>query len=151
VRRYVRYRRALHDALTVDELQCKPYLDLLIEGFWFLFTADGRINEEEAAILATYLRKIPKEQRPALIERMTEDETQWIERLVKLPEAVHDTFIHALQVAAAVDKSVSLPEQKILSRATHALGRSFDMRQVEEMMERFESVGVLEKRKKAEG
>ncbi len=52
-------------------------------------------------------------------------------------------FLHALEVAAAVDKEVGVPERKILRRAARVLGREWDPARVEKMMADFEERGVL--------
>jgi hypothetical protein len=62
---------------------------------------------------------------------------------------VRDEFLHALQVAAAVDKHVGLPERKILRRAAHHLERPFDVAELEKMMLEFEEFGVLRATKRA--
>ena len=51
--------------------------------------------------------------------------------------------MHLLEVAAAVDKEVGLPERKILRRAAHALGREYSQERVEQMIREFEESGVL--------
>jgi hypothetical protein len=61
---------------------------------------------------------------------------------------VRDEFLHALLVAAAVDKHVGLPERKILRRAAHHLGRPFERETIEKMIEEFEDYGVLRKTKR---
>jgi hypothetical protein len=143
VRRYLRYRRALRDALAAAENNCRDHLDLLTEGLWFLFTADGQLVPEEATVLANMLRKLPEEQRTVVEGRFIADETEWLERLRGLPASIHHDFYRALQVAAAVDKSVTLPEQKILRHAGKALGRELDMREIDKMIKEFDEVGVL--------
>ncbi len=60
-----------------------------------------------------------------------------------MPERTRDAFLHALEVAAAVDKEVGLPERKILRRAAHALGREFSQERVEKMIAQFEETGEL--------
>jgi hypothetical protein len=143
VRRYMRYRRALHDAFARAEDMCRDHLDLLIEGLWFLFVADGKLVPEEAAILGELLRKLEPTLRAAVQERLVDDESDWLGRLPALAEDERDAFLYALQVAAAVDKAVSLPEQKILGRAAKRLGRSLEMEKVDRMIREFETVGVL--------
>jgi hypothetical protein len=142
-RRYLRYRRALHDALAADEGACHAHLDVLVEGFWFIFIADGQLSPEEATVLAGLLRKLDPALRAAVESRFVQDETEWLSRVAALPESVRPHFTHALEVAAAVDKRVSLPEQRILSRAVRALGQELDMARVEAMMKQFTEVGVL--------
>jgi hypothetical protein len=145
VRRYFRYRRAFEDTFghAIELLSGEP-LDLLIEGIWFIFTADGKLAPEEAACLANLVHKLPPDARHAVTHRFVEDEHEWTERLAAgVPEHLRDAFLHALEVAAAVDKEVGVPERKILRRASRKLGREFDPRRVEQMMREFEDHGVL--------
>lgn len=144
VRRYMRYRRALSAALAHVEAACDRHFDLFVEGVWFLFSADGRLNHEEAAVLAGLLRRVDVFQRAAVSQRFVEDETDWVERLPQIPESARNAFLRAMEVAAAVDRSVSLPERKILRRAAHALNRPFDASRVVRMMRTLQEVGELE-------
>jgi hypothetical protein len=143
VRRYMRYRRALHDALEHATQLCEDHLDLLVEGVWFVFSADGKLTPEEVGALAHLLGKLPPAQRAVVETRFVEDELEWAERIEVLPESSRDEFLHALEVAAAVDKHVGLPERKVLRRAAHHLGRPFDLQRLEKMMEEFGDYGVL--------
>ena len=78
-----------------------------------------------------------------------EDELDWTERIKCLvPEEIRDTFLHTLEVAAAEDKEVTLPERKILRRAAQALGREYSQERVEQMIAQFEQDGVLDGRLK---
>jgi uncharacterized tellurite resistance protein B-like protein len=143
VRRYMRYERAMHDAFAQATVTCHDYLDLLIEGMWFIFTADGKLAPEETATLAHMLDKLDPLERAAVQKRFVEDELEWADRIEKIPEHLRDHFLHALEVAAAVDKEISLPERKILRRAAHHLDREFDMARLERMIRDFEETGVL--------
>lgn len=143
VRRYLRYRRALDDAVAPFENGDTSHFELLIEGIWFLFIADGRLKAEEAVTLANLLQRLPTSARHALAPRFVDDELDWTERLCNLPEPLHDEFLHALEVAASVDKIVSLPERKILRRAALELGRKIEPAVVDEMVNQLEKVGVL--------
>ncbi len=145
VRRYFRYQRAFADtfAHAIEILQGEPR-DLLIEGMWFIFTADGKLSPEEAACLGKLVHKLDPVERHAVTHRFVEDELDWTERLGPgVPEELRDVFLHALEVAAAVDKEVGVPERKILRRAAKHLGREFDVARVEKMMADFEERGVL--------
>lgn len=149
VRRYMRYRRALHDALEHASAVCKDHLGLLVEGIWFVFAADGKLTPEEVATLAHMLEKLPLEDRPAVEARFVEDELEWADRIEAIPEAARDEFLHALEVAAAVDKHVGLPERKILRRAAHHLGRPFERERLEKMIAELEDYGVLRETRRA--
>jgi hypothetical protein len=145
VRRYFQYQRAFKDTFShaIELLHGEP-LDLLIEGMWFIFTADGKLSPEEAACLANLLHKLDATARHAVTHRFVEDELDWTDRLGRgVPDGLRDVFLHALEVAAAVDKEVGVPEKKILRRAARALGREFDPARVEQMMADFEERGVL--------
>ncbi len=143
VRRYMRYERAMHDAFAQATVTCHQYLDLLIEGMWFIFTADGTLAPEETATLAHMLDKLPASERALVQKRFVEDELEWADRIETIPESMRDHFLHALEVAAAVDKEISLPERKILRRAAHHLNREFDLARLERMIKDFEEWGVL--------
>jgi hypothetical protein len=143
VERYMRYRRALVGALADAETMCRDHLDLLIEGLWFLFVADGNLEPEETAVLASLLGKLDPVVRAEVQSHFVDDEADWLSRLPAVAVAERDAFLHALEVAAAVDKSVSLPEQKILGRAAKRLGRELDMERIDRMIRDFETVGVL--------
>jgi hypothetical protein len=144
VRHYMRYQRALNDAFGLAETLCAEHLDLLVEGFWFIFSADGKLLPEEAAMLAHFLQRFEGTERHAIMHRFTDDEMEWCDRISReVPEGIRDAFMHALEVAASVDKSVSLPERKILRRAARALGREFDLEKLEQMISEFETTGVL--------
>ena len=140
---YFRYQRALHDAIATDGSRCHGYVDLLVEGMWFVFTADGRLVEEEAAILSWMLESLPEAERTLVKGRMTDDELDWTTRLERIPEPMRDAFLHALEVAAAVDGSATLPERKLIRRAAHELGRPFEMARLDRMIASFRENGTL--------
>jgi len=142
VRRYLRYQRALEESLAVFEQDPRVF-DLLLEGVWFLFIADGHLNVEETATLAHLIGKLDPERRAALTARFIDDELDWTDRLSSVPEPLRDAFLHALEVAATVDTFVSLPERKLLRRAARELGRPSDPVRIEALLYELEKVGVL--------
>jgi len=148
VRRYMRYQRAMLDSFQHASEACRANLDLLVEGMWFIFTADGKLTPEEVATLARFLDQLDPETRQRVEARFVEDELDWAERIEQIPEETRDHFMHALEVAAAVDKEVGLPERKILRRAAHHLNREFDSKHIQKMIEEFEHYGVLSKASK---
>ena len=105
VRRAMRYERAMRDALTRAEGLCRSKLNLLVEGIWFIFTADGKLDPEETVCLANLLADLDPEARAKVTARFTDDEIDWMQRIkTEVPEDMRDAFLHALEVAAAVDK-----------------------------------------------
>lgn len=139
VRRSVRYERALRDAAGV----CAASADLLIEGLWFVFTADGRLSPEETATLAGRLDDLSHADKAEILSRFTTDERNWLERVASVPDELRDEFMRALEVAAALDKEVGLPEEKILGRAASALGREYDAARVRRLVDSLEETGVM--------
>jgi hypothetical protein len=139
-RRYARYRRAFDDVLAEEGLD--EHLDLLIEGVWFIFTADGTLAPEESALLASLVRRAS----PAIYARLSDelaDDIGWVQRLPRIPEPLRDAFLRALEVAAAVDKKATLRERRLLEHAARALGRREDFVGLGRMMRDFRDVGVL--------
>jgi len=145
VRRYMRYQRAIDDAFERATAECGAHLDLLVEGIWFIFTADGNLAPEETVTLVKLLEKLDPITGHATLARFVEDELDWADRIEQIPEAMRDSFLFALEVAACVDKEVSLPERKILRRAAHHLGREFDLARLSAMVNEFDEEGVLAK------
>lgn len=144
VRRYLRYQRAMADAIRNAELTCARSKLLLVEGMWFIFTADGILAPEEAACLAHLLSDLPPGERDALRERFTDDEIDWMGRVKEqVPEDMRDAFLYALEVAASLDKEISLPERKILKRVALSFGRPFEPERLARMIEQLEDNGVL--------
>jgi uncharacterized tellurite resistance protein B-like protein len=139
----VRYQRALRDALERDERVCHDYLETLIEGLWFIFTADGHLAEEEAATLAHLYDGFDAAKKKELSARFISDESGFLERCRNLPKEVRPAFLHAMEIAAAVDKEFTLPEQKLLERLAQAMGLHFNPAKVHQLMEEFEEKGVL--------
>jgi uncharacterized tellurite resistance protein B-like protein len=145
VRRYMRYQRAIDDAFERAAQECRPHLDLLVEGIWFIFTADGHLSPEETVTLVKLIERLDPVTGHATLSRFVEDELDWAERIEQLPPGMREPFFTALEVAACVDKEVSLPERKILRRAAHHLGVPFDLGRLDAMVREFEDSGVLSK------
>jgi hypothetical protein len=143
IRRSFRYERAVLDALRDAADPCGPCMDLLVEGLWFTFIADGRLTMEETACLAQRLDDMDPERRKLLLARFVSDETDWMRRLQDVPEGSRDTFLHVLEVAAALDKSLALPQQRILRRVADAFQRRFDPQRIHRLVDQFEETGVL--------
>jgi hypothetical protein len=140
-RRYARYRRAFDDALE-GHPELDAHLDLLIEGVWFIFTADGQLEPEESALLAALVRRASPSTYVRLSEELADD-IGWVQRLPRIPEHLRDMFLRTLEVAAAVDKKATLRERRLLEHAARALGLREDFVELSRMMRDFREVGVL--------
>lgn len=144
LRRTFRYERAMLDALQAADASCGSVMDLLVEGIWFVFSADGRLTAEEMACLAERLDDLAPAAREAVLKRFTSDESDWLSRVSAVPEDLRDAFLNVLEVAAAVDKVVSLPETKILKRVAHAFGRDHDPKRIERMIASLDETGLIQ-------
>jgi uncharacterized protein (DUF697 family) len=143
-RRYFRYQRALEGALSQVTGACAGHVELLVEGMWFVFIADGRLASEESAVLASLVQRLPAEARARLMPRFVEDEYDWLERLgAEVTGDARQDFYRALEVAAAVDKKVELPERRLLRSAARRLGVDFDPARLERMIRQLEDTGLL--------
>jgi hypothetical protein len=143
-RRYMRYHRAMNDALGQAIAVCADHLELVIEGMWFLFIADGKLEPEESGCLANMMKRLDPEARERVLSHMVEDEFDWLERLgASVPREMHAAFFHVLEVAAAVDKNVSLPERRLLRSTARRLDLPFDPKSTQRLMKEFEENGLL--------
>ncbi|AEI67786.1 hypothetical protein [Corallococcus macrosporus] len=140
---YARYRRALDDAFSTVRALDARCVELLIEGAWLLFDADGGLRAEEAVMLTHLLRNSPSAARKRLLERLGEEETPWVERLHEVPEAARDAFLHALEVISAVDLSMSNAEWLLLRKAAAALNRPLRRERVQALVKQFRAQGVV--------
>lgn len=144
MRRFMRYARGMRDSLDRARIAWPEYIDLVIEGMWFIFSADGALTPEEAAMLAHMLREhLDPAARRGVMQRFVDDERDWIDRVrTRLPEEAREPFIHTLEVAAALDRKMFVPERRILARLAEALGRSWDASNVERLIAELSETGV---------
>ncbi len=106
---------------------CSPgVLPVLVEGIWFVFTADGRLTTEETACLARCLDALPEAERNAVTRRFTDDECDWLERAAQIPKEARTSFLEVLQVCAALDAPTELPAERILRRLAERMGMPYD-------------------------
>ncbi len=134
VHRYVRFRRNRREMFAAHESAWQSHLELIIESFWHVFTADGRIADEEVAILANYLERLPSDARSRVLERFVDDESGWLQRLAAVPPSDREVVMHAMEHGATVDMRVLPPERKLLERAARALGCSVDLERVRDLI-----------------
>jgi hypothetical protein len=143
LRRSFRYERSLGDALRKAEATCSSCIELLVEGLWFVFIADGRLSFEEIACLSQRLDDLDDETRTRVLARLVADEEDWLARLASVPESARDAFLHVLEVASSLDKELVLPEEKLLRRVAAVLGRTHEPQRVRSMIDELERTGVL--------
>jgi hypothetical protein len=143
MRRFMRYERGMRDALDGAKVAWPAYIDLVIEGMWFIFSADGALTPEEAAMLAHMLRELEPTARRDVMSRFVDDERDWLERVRRrVPQDVREPFLHTLEVAAALDKKIFVPERKILARLAEAFGRTWNASNVERLIAELSETGV---------
>jgi hypothetical protein len=58
----------------------------------------------------------------ALLRRLRDDESGWLERLAKVPEQARRPFVRALATAAALDADQPKVERDLLGAASRRLG-----------------------------
>lgn len=141
--RYARGRRALSDAFESVEQFTPDARELLIEGVWFVFTADGILETHEATLLSHFVHCQPAETRAALLDRMRDDEAGWLQRLEQLPQPARETFMRALETAAALDTKLADAERDLLAAAARRLGTTTSPDAVGAMADRLRDKGVV--------
>jgi hypothetical protein len=89
------------------------------------------------------LRELEPPARRDVMSRFVDDERDWIERArTRLPQEVREPFLHTLEVAAALDKKVFVPERRILARLAEAFGRPWNASNVERLIAELSETGV---------
>ena len=131
VHRYVRLHQGLRTALVDQIRHVGADAPLLVEGAWFMLTADGKLAPEETAVLAWLVEQFPAELHHELTSRFVEDEASFLARLSLVPEGARDALLSAFEVASAVDGPPTLPERRLLRNAARALGRELDAARVD--------------------
>lgn len=131
VHRYVRLHQALRDALVAHISELGAAAPLLVEGAWFMLTADGRLAPAETAVLAWLVERFPPGSRAELTSRFVEDEAGFHARLAEVPAQSRDALLRAFEVTSAVDGPPNLPERRVLRNAARALGLDVDVARVD--------------------
>ncbi|MCI0669132.1 MAG: hypothetical protein L0Y64_01585 [Myxococcaceae bacterium] len=124
---YLQLSRVLDDALGAVRARSAASVELLVEGAWFLFTADGPLSDAEAVVLVHLLSERPPTARARLSERLVGDASAWLKRLDQVPARARRSVLHALGVIASVDAVVSAPERKLLEHAARHLRQPLNL------------------------
>jgi hypothetical protein len=117
---YVSRRVSLDTAVAALRQRSQAYVDLVVEGIWFIFISDGRLTQVETALLAHLMRG--QSASKAVSMYFVSDEASWLERLQGIESDSRALFIQALEVAAGSDAVVAPSELTILQRAAATLG-----------------------------
>jgi hypothetical protein len=122
VQGYASRRVALAQAVAQVVEHSPQALETLVEGVWFIFISDGRLTGIETALLSYLMRT--RRVSAELTQHFVSDEAGWLEQLRALPEdtELRSRFLHALEVAAALEAPVVASERTILKRAADTLG-----------------------------
>jgi len=123
---YVPPRLALGKAVQALREKSPESVDLLAEGIWFVFIADGRLTGVETALLTHLLRR--HESPSSLFARFVRDESDWLRRLRHMtPDPLaRDLLLEGLEIAAGSDGLIEPSEIALVRDAAHALGKPFD-------------------------
>jgi hypothetical protein len=128
VHEYVRYR-AVVDPL-VEELDTDS-LDILIEGIWFVLSAEKAIDHAGAALLAHLASLRAAEVRDELTSRFLLDDSQWLDRLRAVRGDTRARMLRALESVAAVAVPVHESRLAVLRRAADTLNQELDEERVQ--------------------
>jgi hypothetical protein len=133
VRRYVRYRRALREAMTHLQIQAIAEPELVAEGAWLLSTVDGVAPGETAMVVGLVLDALPVAARQRIHGDRTfgDDEDGWFTELAKLPRAMHSQVLDVLYLVAAADRELAPSERRFLHRVGKTIGIDVDLERVE--------------------
>ncbi|RKG70988.1 hypothetical protein D7V80_03455 [Corallococcus sp. CA054B] len=140
--RYVRLRRALEDADAALRKVAPRNESLLLESAWFLFVSDGRLREEESAVLTHELSLLTPARRRETRVRFVDDESEWLQRLRSAPASAREVLQESLNALAAADLAVTGPERALLQKAAQALHTSLDSGHLETLVRRYREEGV---------
>jgi uncharacterized tellurite resistance protein B-like protein len=132
VRRYVRYRAALRDAIGNLAIEKAPIAPFIISGAWLLTTADGKASHDEVRALTAIIGAVPKEDRAALeLEKLLHtDQEKWFEDLARIPQDGATPLLEVLYLIAAVDKQLHESERRFLCRVGKVLGRDIEFKRI---------------------
>jgi hypothetical protein len=135
VTKYVRYRRALGQALAHLRLGAVSDPAMLVEGAWLLATSDGEAGHEEVLAISAILDALPPDRRGAvhLDAALGDDEEHWFEKLGGVPRAMHDPLLDVLYLIAATDKRLELSERRFLKRVGKGLGAAIELERIEQI------------------
>ncbi|RKH73162.1 TerB family tellurite resistance protein [Corallococcus aberystwythensis] len=139
---YVRLRRSLEDANAAIRSVAPEAVSLLLESAWFLFVSDGRLREEESAVLAHQLARLPPSRRQETTDRFVEDASAWLKRLRSAPARAREVLMWSLNQLSAADLTVSAPERDLLRKAAEALHTSMDSKHLDTLVRRYRAEGV---------
>ncbi len=133
VKKYMRYRHAITEAVHDLKLGAVGDPSLLVEGAWLLSTVDGEAGHEEMLALAAIMDLLTPAQRDVIAadRAFGDDEEQWFHELAAVPKELHDPLLDTLYLIASADRELAVPERRFLRRIGRTLGRDIDFPRIE--------------------
>ncbi|NNB92690.1 TerB family tellurite resistance protein [Corallococcus exiguus] len=139
---YVRLRRALEDSEAAIRRVAPEGVSLLLESAWFLFVSDGRLRQEESAVLTHQLSRLSPARRQETVGHFVEDVSAWLKRLRSAPARAREVLMWSLHQLSAADLTVSAAERDLLHKAAEALHTSMDGGHLDTLVHRYREEGV---------
>jgi hypothetical protein len=135
VRRYVRYRRALRDALGQLKLHELAAPELVAEGAWLLASIEGPPPNETAMAVGVVVDMLPEHVRGAIQKDRAfgDDDEQWFEDLKRIPPAMYEPLLDVLYLVAAANRELQPTERRFLHRVGKVLAVPVDLDRVEQI------------------
>ena len=132
IHRYMQQRRAVRE--TLSRVLADPALDkaLLLEGAWLLAAADGRLTNDEIALLTALVRAIPLGQRPSADSLHYVAEGAWVFRMAFVADEERRRVLRALLAVAALRGPTEGPQRAFFERVGAALDEPIDLHRVDE-------------------
>jgi hypothetical protein len=133
VRRHVRYRVALLEAIRDLRMANAPNPAFIVAGGWLLTTADGVASHDEVKALTAIIGTLGKGERSAMnLENLLRtDQEKWFEDLESISKETAPPLLDALYLIAATDKLLHEAERRFLARVGKVLSVDVDFARIE--------------------
>jgi uncharacterized protein (DUF697 family) len=132
VRRHVRHRAALLDAIRGLGMATAPNPAFIIAGGWLLTTADGVASYDEVKALTAIIGTVAKEERASMnLENLLRtDQEKWFEDLASVSKETVPPLLEVLYLIAATDKHLHEAERRFLCRVGKVLSVEIDFARI---------------------
>lgn len=132
VRRHVRYRAALLEAIRDLRMATAPNPAFIIAGGWLLTTADGVASHDEVKALTAIIGTVAKEERASmnLESLLRTDQEKWFEDLANISGETVSPLLDVLYLVAATDKHLHEAERRFLYRVGKVVSVEIDFARI---------------------